>query len=622
MLRHATILLLFLGLAPALRAQDVEGIFTSKPFELTGGSISLANVYYSSFGAASSREGFSLYASGNVNISLFGQSAPLSFSYTNRKLSYAQPFNNFSFAPRYKWVATRIGSHSVNYSPYTMAGHRLGGASVSLTPGKWKVDMAYGELKKAIVPDTIDDRQYAAAYRRMGMAGALEYAWGIDRVYATFFNGKDDVGSLPEALHTEENAPKQNTALSAGFVKQLLGKFTLDGELAYSLLHRDISNSVQKRLTSQQFFVYKTNLNYTGKGYGLSLGLEHVDPGYETLGGYFFNNDLQKYLLGGLATLLNGRLQLDTQLGLEKNNLQNTETNTTSRWVSALNSSYQASQRLNLSATYSNFTAFTNVRPSADYEYLDEVDTLNYRQINQSGGLSASYQLGSPQLPQHLAFNAALQVSGFSGHGSDQNPGSTFLSHTLSYGLSLPDRAVNFSASVNSYVQRYSTNSSTSLGPSLSVGKGWMDKQLNSTWALSYNSGRQDEKPASHIYSLRWNLSFQSKHKREKTDQWRNSEKSRQSAEKEKVTRDKGYIDETSALTGMDLPEALSLRKEKTRTVKGAVEKKESTQEKKRYLTERHRFNLSTAFTHRNVPGATMPRFSELTIRMTYAYSF
>ncbi|NJN28297.1 MAG: hypothetical protein HC819_21170 [Cyclobacteriaceae bacterium] len=621
MFRFTTILLSFF-LAHLAKAQDVESFFNSKPFEVGGGSINLANVYYSSFDSPSSREGFSLYASGNVNFSIFGQSAPLSFSYTNRKLNYTQPFNNFSFAPRYKWIATRFGSHSVNYSPYTMAGHRLSGASVALTPGHWKIDLAYGRLKKAVVPDSLGNQQHSATFGRMGMAGGLEYSWDKDRVYGTFSMDKDEVSSLPKNFHSDENTPKQNAAFSLGFVKHLMKKFTLDGEVAYSLLHRDISNTTQLELSKQQFFVYKTNLNYTGNGYGLSIGMEHVDPGYETLGGYFFNNDLQKYLLGGLTTLVNGRLNIDVQAGLEKNNLQNSETNTTSRWVGALNSTFQISKRLNVSGTYSNFTAFTNVRPTTDYEYMDEVDTLNYRQVNQSCGVSATYQMGSQQLPQQLAFNTALQVSGFSGHGSEQNPGSTFLSNTLSYGLNIPDKSLNFAASVSSYTQEYGHGSSKSIGPTLSLGKAVMNKQLKSTLALSYNRARQEEKPASQIYSARWNISFQSSHKKEKTDQWRNNDREKARAEKRQLTADKGYYKEASALTGIDLPEDLSIRKEKTRTVKGETVKTVTDNEKKRYLTERHQFNLSAVFTHRDTPGASTTTFSELTIRMTYAYSF
>jgi hypothetical protein len=614
--------LLHTGFTIRVFAQDIESVIKSKPFELGGGSMNLATVFHSSFDVPTDQPGFSFYASGNINFHVFGQSAPLSFNYTNRKLNYAQPFNNFSFAPRYKWVALRVGSHSVNYSPYTMAGHRLTGASVELTPGKFKVNMAYGKLKKAILPDSLDADFRNVTFERWGMAAGLEYANKRDRVYFTVFNGKDNAGSVPVMYHSDDNTPKENTAVSAGFVKQIMDKLTIDGEVAVSLLNRDITNDLQRRLTRQQFYVYKTNLSYSGNGYGLTFGIEHVDPEYITLGGYYFNNDLQKYTIGGLTSLLNGRVNVNAQLGLEQNNLQNTETNTTSRWVGALNGTFQASSRLNLSACYSNFTAFTNVRPTAEYEYLDEMDTLNYQQINQSGSFSAILQLGNRQLPQNLAMNTSLQTSGFSGHGADNNPGSTFLSNTLSYGLSIPDKSLTFSASVTSYMQEYSNNTTRSTGPSVSLGKAYLEKQLKSTWALSYNRGEQQENPATQVYSVRWNLTFQSKRKKEKQEDIHSKSITREEREKETVKNDQGFIKESSSLTGRYLPEELSLRKEKTKTIKKEPVENEKTTHVNKFLNERHRFNLSAVFTHRDLPGARIPKYSELTMRITYAYSF
>jgi hypothetical protein len=171
-------------------------------------------------------------------------------------------------------------------------------------------------------------------------------------------------------------------------------------------------------------------------------------------------------------------------------------------------------------------------------------------------------------------------------------------------------------------MQEYSNTTTRSTGPSVSLGKAYLEKQLKSTWALSYNRGEQQENPATQVYSVRWNLTFQSKRKKEKQEDIHSKSITRAEREKETVKNDQGFIKESSSLTGRYLPEELSLRKEKTKTIKKEPVENEKTTHVNKFLNERHRFNLSAVFTHRDLPGARIPKYSELTMRITYAYSF
>lgn len=412
-MKRALIFFILFFAVLAARAQDIENILKSKPLELEGGSMNLSTVLYSSFASPSQRDFFSFYATGNLNVKLFGLAAPLSFNYTNRKVNYSQPFNNLSFAPRYKWIATRFGGQNVNYSPYTMAGHNLNGASVELTPGAWSIKMSYGRLNKVILPDTLNNDYAVTSFKRIGKAMALEYHWGGNRVYGTLFHGKDDVSSIPTIYYDADITPQENTAASLGLVKQLFGKFTLTSELATSLLTRDITTAEQREISKQQYYAYKSAVDYTGRGYRISAGYEKVDPGYLTLGGYYFNNDLERITLGTTAALYSGRVNINTQIGRERNNLRNNETNTTERWVGSINSTIQVSPTFTLSANYSNFSAYTNIRPVVDQYYRDELDTLNFYQVNQTASATANWRLGSKERPKTLAISTSLQKNRF-----------------------------------------------------------------------------------------------------------------------------------------------------------------------------------------------------------------
>ena len=611
-------LLLSLGL-PGAYAQDVETVLTSKPLEMTGGSISVSSVYFESFEVPSPRPTLSHYASGHLNFNVFGLPAPLSFSYTDRKAAYTQPFNNFSFAPRYRWVAARLGVHNVTYSPYTMAGHTLSGASVELTPGPLTVKLSYGRLQKAVLPS---DSNQVTTFQRKGVAAFLAYQWSHDRLYATAFGAQDDPESVPSPLVPEEVKPLQNRALSVGGTKRLFPRLTLDGEFGFSRLHRDVTTTAQKKLSRQQFYAYRTDLKYAGQGYQLSLGFEHVDPNYLTLGGYYFNNDLEKITVGGSTALLESRLNVTAQVGRERNNLRETETNTTQRWVGALNTTWQVSPRFTLAGNYSNFTAFTNVRLATQDQERDELDTLNFYQINQTASSSASWQLGHPERPRTLSANLTYQTAGFHGYGEANNPGTTYGTNTLSYGWGLPQQHLMITTSVNSYVQQSAAGHTRATGPAVSVGKSFLKQQLKNTWSASYNISHQSEAEApAQTRGLRWNIVYQSSHKREKNQAHTKRQRSARQRSHSLRKKDKGYVREQSGATGLYLSEELSLRKERTQKIKNKTTKTK-TENSKKYITERHRFNLNLSYTNRNIPTAELLRSSELTIRASYSYTF
>ena len=131
----------------SLSAQNLEQIGVKKGVKLNG-SLNLNTLAYAARGVEQRRDPFNWFLTGNLN--LFGYSAPFAFSYSNAGKSYTQPFNQFSFAPQYKWVKTYIGYNALTFSPYTLAGHVFLGAGLELTPGKWKVSAMYGQLKKAV----------------------------------------------------------------------------------------------------------------------------------------------------------------------------------------------------------------------------------------------------------------------------------------------------------------------------------------------------------------------------------------------------------------------------------------------------------------------------------------
>src|SRR5689334_3299083 len=102
------------------------------------GNINLSSVAYAASGIAARRNPFDWFATGSVNLDLFGISTPFTFSYTNARINYSQPFNRIKIIPQYKWAKLHLGSGYMNFNDYTLANHVFTGYGIELTPRQFK----------------------------------------------------------------------------------------------------------------------------------------------------------------------------------------------------------------------------------------------------------------------------------------------------------------------------------------------------------------------------------------------------------------------------------------------------------------------------------------------------
>ena len=156
-------------------AQNIDAISYKKGLKLSGG-LNFANTFYAGSDSLIKRDPYVYYLTANLNLNTFGFDMPFSFSYSNTSKNYTQPFNRFQFAPKYKWAKLYVGSTSMNFSQYTLAGHQFSGAGVELTPGKWHIAGMYGRLLKPIEYDPLVNNISTVAYKRMGYGAKAGYA--------------------------------------------------------------------------------------------------------------------------------------------------------------------------------------------------------------------------------------------------------------------------------------------------------------------------------------------------------------------------------------------------------------------------------------------------------------
>jgi hypothetical protein len=439
--------------------QNLELIGKPDAIKVSGGFNATA-IGYTASGINARRDPLNYFLSGNVTADVYGISIPVSFSYSNQQVSFRQPFNQFSIAPTYKWAKVYAGYHSLTYSSYSLVGHIFSGAAIELTPSKFRLHAMYGTLNQAVEEDTI--RQSQPAYRRVGYAVKAGYGDNQNSIDLILFKAEDEINSLRQQPVKAQVFPMENLVLSAIAKKKLGAHFTWSGEIASSALSRDtrvtptelektnafayVGGWFTPRASSEYHHAMKTSVGYTGGAIHLQLNYERVDPGYQSLGAYFFNNDMENITVSTSVRLLHNKLDLSANVGTQRNNLNDAKVNATSRTVGTFNFNFNPSQAWNVTGSYSNFTTFTRVRPRFDPFFNNALDSLNFYQINQNITSSVSYSFGSKEVKQGIFFNGSFQMADETAKTNVPSNESTENGQPLSEPSSLPNKFITSAA--------------------------------------------------------------------------------------------------------------------------------------------------------------------------------
>ena len=183
------------------------------------------------------------------------------------------------------------------------------------------------------------------------------------------------------------------------------------------------------------------------------------------------------------------------------------------RWVSSLSVGFVPNEKLNISASYSNFQTYTNIRSQfVDINQLtpyDNLDTLNFTQITQNLNVNANYQLpGTDQRRQSLSSNVSVIKAADRQGDREQNTGSLFYNMNAAYSLNLVPKNFTASVSVNFSRNTALSSRSSTLGPTLALSKGLFDKKLRTTVSISMNNTYTKSSLTNRVLSTRGNLSY------------------------------------------------------------------------------------------------------------------
>ncbi|MFB9056639.1 hypothetical protein ACFFU9_07750 [Mariniflexile ostreae] len=503
-------------------AQDLENIGSrsvdkvkNSPLKING-AVSANGIYYSA-NTRSAREPFTYFLQGNINMSWLTFSMPLSYSFSSQgsDLDYQTPFkfNRLSIHPKYKWIQTHIGDVSMTFSPYTLNGHQFTGGGVELSPkGGFKISAMHGRLLKAT--EDSENQQTVPAFKRMGYGSRLAWEQDDYKIGVIGFYAKDDINSIATIPESKGVTPKENLVIGFDGEVKLAKNYTLNAEYASTAITQDLrANDLTEKGTglaalffkgkssTEYFNAFKAGLNIQVDNMRVGLGYERIDPGYQTLGAYFFNNDFENITLNMSQTLFNSKLNLNFNIGYQRDNLDKRKAQETSRGVAAVNATLNVSEKIVITGSYSNFSTHTNESLNQfddinDSDLTDEeLEALNYKQLSQNANVNFNWVLAnSEKNTQNVNFNYSLASSANEENGIIRvGQANNFHNGNAVYTIGFPTNELSVSTALNYNYSDIGRDDSNAYGGTLSVNKKFLDKKLNTTLGTTYNTNNNKD---------------------------------------------------------------------------------------------------------------------------------
>lgn len=409
-----------------LWAQDIEQMVNSKPVALSG-NVDVTTIFYNSSGIPSRYLPFNYVISGTPVLSLYGVQIPFSFIIGRQHSSVSQPFNQFGLSPRYKSVTAHLGYRNLTWSPLTLAGHTFLGAGVEVQSGLLRVGAMYGQLNKATALDTTQILYFSNfSYKRTGMAARVGIG-NEDNFFDVIVLKAKDIASSARGYSDFADSigisPAENTVVGYNMRVNLWERrLTIESDAAISLFTNDTRapeideerfDSRIKRLrplgklntSSELYGAIQTGLRYRHKNMSVRLTYRYIDPGYQSMGAYWLNNDLENVTVAPAFAILNNKIRFSGSLGLQRDDLSDNKRAKAKKVIGSANLSADLSEQLNLDLSFSNYSINQTVKT------IRFADSLKVVQSSRQLSVMPRYTIASGNQTHMVMFAANLSAA-------------------------------------------------------------------------------------------------------------------------------------------------------------------------------------------------------------------
>ena len=400
--------------------EKLDELGKRKVLELKG-SFSLSTNYYMSSRSQGNQRPFRYTVSGNPIFSVYGLDIPLGFTFANEDFSYSGPgnFQRIGLSPYYKWLKVHAGHRNVAFSPYTLNNHNFLGGGVELNPGKWRLGFVYGRFASAHVPDSSARQVLPPTYKRTGYAVKVGYGTESNYVDISMMHGKDDPNSIAEP-EDFRITPKQNLTIGISTRQTIAKRLIFELQVGTSIFTEDIrleeldlteyevpsfvAGLYPARSSTRLNFAGHTSLTYRQRAFSLKAEYKRIDPEYESMGSYYFNNDLERYTISPTFSLWQGKVNLGGSLGIQRDNLLENKSATTKRTIGSANVNIAPFPRFTLNAQYGNYAT----EQSSGLVNID--DTISVYQVNHNINITPTYLIAGSRYYHNFVLSLGRQM--------------------------------------------------------------------------------------------------------------------------------------------------------------------------------------------------------------------
>ncbi len=504
------------------KAQDIGSLGTQKPFAITGG-VQLRGVYYTSTGIPADRSPYSYIFSGSPTISIYGLSIPFNFSISEQQRSFRQPFNQFGISPHYKWITVHLGYRSVTFSPYTLAGYTMFGAGVELNPGKFRFGFMYGKLASATTLDTTTQSLVPFSFSRKAYAARIGV--GTDRTYfdISYLKAQDDDASVPYKTYDSslDITPAANTVIGVSTRISLFKKFFIQGNVAGSIYTRDINSPITLDSFNNNLFKLAKKfaivnassdfntaadaaVGYKTRNWGLKLQYNRIDPNFQSMGAYFFNNDLESYSIAPNFRAFKNKLRFTGSIGFQHDNVKGQKQATSSKTIGNANLSVDFTSHLGLDVNYTNFS--NNQQPKT----IRFADSLKIAQTTQNLSFTPRYIFTNTKVSHTIIASASFMKLNDYNNYFAQNAVSrniNFSQYFINYTYGIIASQLSLSFNVSSTKMEAAGTTDNNNGGTLSITKSLFKSTLSLNGSAGYFFDARDD-GNSNIVNLSGNITY------------------------------------------------------------------------------------------------------------------
>ncbi len=477
-----------LSIAPA-RAQLNLG-----PLQVNGSVGASARGYLAS-GIANRRAPGAAEVFANVSFNLWGLSSGFGLNYSTEDTRLRQRVNRAGFNTSWGWGRASAGDVSPSYSPYSLRGVTLRGASLEFTPGNFNFAFAGGSARRP-VEFRPQEGFRAASFRRMLYAGRVGYGLESQTHFHLVTVYARDLQSSLE--NPGEARPQENLSLAPDIGLSLFdGRLYIGTQVTVSALTPDLRNDALTSLDLPGFLTsfftprVGTFVSFAGDAnaqlrlprFNLSTAYTRIRPGFKSLGIGRVRSDMEQVRVEPSVSLFDRRVQLGISFAQSRNNLQ-------SQLISTLtNRQMRASLRGRISQNFSVSTQYMRLVNANDPlpEARDPL-ALHQRHVAQTFMVAPMLNFPLGEYLHTISLSGSYQMSRDRSRAvlDGLRPGATSdnTTATLSYALRFPSGfAVNSSG--NLLYGNASGSEIMVLG--LNVGTGF--QLLDDKLGLNFNGG-------------------------------------------------------------------------------------------------------------------------------------